>query len=512
MEKRRRKILYTGLGVIILAALSCFLLALRFFETPRISAPSMYNAGVDVIGSLVCAVLFFGCMNQIEDATLDLISLIVINCFSFFNNELSWYVSGVPEYRTVYLALNSLAKGMDFGLVYFFYMYVRKTLSLEGKLTRFIDRASKWLLIPAFLLIAVNFFKPLCFSVDEQGVFQPESLFRLIDLYLVLLAPPTAFLVLTSGAGRRQKAVALLFFVIPILHYLITGGAFGYATQYGSVLVALVMIYCVLFNDRSSVLAATRTELRTATMIQASILPHVFPPFPDRKEFGLYATMDPTKEVGGDFYDYFMLDDDHLCLVMADVSGKSVPAALFMMVSKVTLQNCAMMSRDAAETLRNANEVICANNHVDMFVTVWLGILEISTGRLAAANAGHEYPVLKRAGGHYDLARDRHGFVIGGMAGMKYREYELKLEPGDKLFLYTDGLPEAVNPAQEAFGTERMIAALNRAPDADPEETLGNVRKAVDEFVRGAEQFDDLTMLCLEYKGPLSPAEAGPQA
>ncbi len=244
------------------------------------------------------------------------------------------------------------------------------------------------------------------------------------------------------------------------------------------------------------------TELALATRIQADMLPNIYPAFPDRKEFDIYATMDPAKEVGGDFYDFFLVDDDHLCMVMADVSGKGVPAALFMMASKIILANNAMMGKSPAQILTDANASICANNREEMFVTVWLGILELSTGRLTAANAGHEYPVLRKPDGGYELFRDRHGFVIGGMEGVKYREYELQLEPGGKLFVYTDGVPEATNAENELFGTERMLKAMNADTDAAPEKVLKNVRRAVDAFVKDAEQFDDLTMLCLEYRGP----------
>ena len=243
------------------------------------------------------------------------------------------------------------------------------------------------------------------------------------------------------------------------------------------------------------------TELALATNIQASMLPHIFPAFPERAEFDIYASMDPAKEVGGDFYDYFLVDDDHLCLVIADVSGKGVPAALFMMASKIILQSAAMQGCSPDEILRRANDAICSNNEMEMFVTVWLGILELSTGKLTAANAGHEIPVIRRPGQPFELYKDKHGFVIGGMEGMKYRPYEILLEPGSKLFLYTDGVAEATSRDQELFGTERMINALNADPDAPPEQQLKNVRAAVDAFVKDAEQFDDLTMLCLEYRG-----------
>ena len=242
-------------------------------------------------------------------------------------------------------------------------------------------------------------------------------------------------------------------------------------------------------------------ELSLATDIQAAMLPHIFPAFPDRKEFDIYASMDPAKEVGGDFYDYFLIDDDHLCMVIADVSGKGVPAALFMMASKIILQSVAMLGRSPAEILAKTNEAICSNNEAQMFVTVWLGILELSTGKLTAANAGHEYPTIKRPDGSFEIYRDRHGFVIGGMEGAKYREYELQLEPGAKIFVYTDGVAEATNKDNELFGTERMLDALNRQPDVAPLQMLRNVREAVDDFVQDAPQFDDLTMLCMEYKG-----------
>ena len=241
-------------------------------------------------------------------------------------------------------------------------------------------------------------------------------------------------------------------------------------------------------------------ELDMAAKIQEGMLPHVFPPFPERKEFDLYAAMDPALAVGGDFYDYFLIDDDHLALVIADVSGKGIPAALFMMVSKALLKNTAKLGKSVEETLTSVNDTICSNNKMQMFVTVWLGILEISSGRLRAANAGHEYPAVMK-NGRFVLLKDRHGFIIGGMEGVRYQEYELQLTPGDKIFVYTDGVPEATDAENRLFGTDRMIDALNRDPAAPPEELLNNVRRAVDGFVMNAEQYDDLTMLCLEYKG-----------
>ena len=244
-----------------------------------------------------------------------------------------------------------------------------------------------------------------------------------------------------------------------------------------------------------------RTELSLAARIQLEALPGTFPAFPDRNEFDIYASMKPAKDVGGDFYDFFLVDDDHLCLVIADVSGKGIPAALFMMVSRTILANIAMMVMSPKEVLEKANEAICANNKEEMFVTVWLGILEISTGKVTAANAGHEYPVLKKPDQDFEILIDKHGFVLGGMEEVKYREYEFDMEPGSKLFLYTDGLPEATDNEQNMFGVELMMDALNESLNLSTKEILDHMKGRVDGFVGSAPQFDDLTMLCIEYFG-----------
>lgn len=242
-------------------------------------------------------------------------------------------------------------------------------------------------------------------------------------------------------------------------------------------------------------------ELNIATQIQASMLPCIFPAFPDRNEFDIYASMDPAKEVGGDFYDFFLIDEDHIALVMADVSGKGVPAALFMVIAKTLLKNTAQSGISPKEVLSQVNTQLCENNEAEMFVTVWLGIMQISTGHMVCANAGHEYPAIRRVGGQYELLHDKHGFVLAGMEGSRYREYEITLEKGDSLFVYTDGVPEATNAENELFGTDRMLEALNQNPDAASEEVIREVQKAMEVFVKQAPQFDDITMLSMIYKG-----------
>ena len=243
------------------------------------------------------------------------------------------------------------------------------------------------------------------------------------------------------------------------------------------------------------------TELELATRIQADMLPNIFPAFPERQEFTIYASMTPAKEVGGDFYDFFFVDQDRLAMVIADVSGKGIPAAMFMMMAKSMIQTQAASGRGPREVLETVNHLICQNNREEMFVTVWFAILDLNTGILTAANAGHEFPILKKPGGCFEIFKDKHGFVIGGMDGVKYREYEIRLEPGARLFVYTDGVAEATSADKELFGMDRAVQALNDAADQSPEGLLRAVNAAVSRFVGDAEQFDDLTMLCIEYRG-----------
>ena len=242
-----------------------------------------------------------------------------------------------------------------------------------------------------------------------------------------------------------------------------------------------------------------RSELAMASRIQAAMLPGIFPAFPERKEFDIYASMDPVRRVGGDFYDFFFIDHERLCLLIADVSDKGIPAALFMMASKIMLAENAKSGKSPAQILQDTNEAVCANNPEGMFVTVWLGILEISTGHLTTSNAGHEYPALMHADGRFELLKDRHGLVIGGMPGVRYHDFDIQMEPGSKIFVYTDGVPEATNSGNELFGTDRLLQALNAHRNESPKQVLQGVRQAVNAFAQDMEQFDDLTMLCLEY-------------
>ena len=243
------------------------------------------------------------------------------------------------------------------------------------------------------------------------------------------------------------------------------------------------------------------TELDVASRIQRDMLPGIFPPFPDRTEIDLYASMTPAKEVGGDFYDFYFVDQDRLALTIADVSGKGIPASLFMVISKTLIQNHAQAGGSPGEILTFVNHQLAQNNTAFMFCTVWLGILDLKTGKLTAANAGHEYPVIRRKNGQFELIKYRHDPPLGLRDGLRFSDYELTLEPGDCFFEYTDGVTEATNKAEELFGEERLTESLNRDPDASPKALIDGLYDAIGGFVEDAPQFDDITMLGFRYLG-----------
>ena len=239
-------------------------------------------------------------------------------------------------------------------------------------------------------------------------------------------------------------------------------------------------------------------ELKLAKSIQDAALPKNFDLPADNIE--LYALMTPAKQVGGDFYDFFYCAQDKLCLVIADVSGKGVPAALFMMRAKTAIKNYARHGNSPAKVMEHVNHTLCEGNDAEMFVTVWLGILDLKTGKMACANAGHEYPILMRDGGEYELLKDKHGLALAAMDGVPMKEYEIDLDPGDRLFVYTDGVPEAINEKVEAYGTERLLEKLNTVRNVPQQQALESVLRDIRNFAGGAEQFDDITMLGVTFR------------
>ncbi len=241
------------------------------------------------------------------------------------------------------------------------------------------------------------------------------------------------------------------------------------------------------------------TELDVANRIQADMLPCIFPAFPERPEFDIYAVMNPAKEVGGDFYDFFMVDEQHLAVVIADVSGKGIPAALFMVIGKTLIKDHTKPDISLGAVFSEVNDLLCDANSEGLFITAFEGVLDLVTGEFHFVNAGHEIPFIAREGEDYEPYRIKPGFVLAGMENMKYQAGSIQLAPGDKIFQYTDGVTEAINGKEELYGMERLGSVLRMNTAKKPEELLAAVKADVDVFAGGAPQFDDITMLCVEY-------------
>ncbi len=488
-------------GLIFTIASTAFIIALSipFFTEARLQ-PFLYDSGVDSMGALICAALFYGCLRQEGEGTQNFRLLIVLVSLCFAVNEVLFFTSLVPEQRTLCFTLCLVSKLLDLVMVTLFCRYIRVTLGFEGKLAKWAGIIIPVLMILEIIVLVSNIFYPFTFGVDANGVYQTTPLTWVEDIYLIAISVITIIQILMCRSSRREKAAAMTFMLFPVVEYVLIEH-FGNSGQYGMILMSLIVMYCIIFNEKSTKLAATETELHMAQEIQTSMLPSIFPAFPECSDFDLYASMDPAKEVGGDFYDLFMIDEDHLAMVIADVSGKGIPAALFMMSSKILINDHALMGGSPAEILQRVNKMVCINNDANMFVTVWLGILEISTGKLTSASAGHEYPIIN-INGRYELLKDKHGLAIGAMEFSKYKNTEITLKKGDSIFVYTDGVAEANNAGGEQFGIDRTIESLNAVPKgASQKEVLAGVRAAVDAFVKEAPQFDDLTMLGLTYRG-----------
>ncbi len=325
-----------------------------------------------------------------------------------------------------------------------------------------------------------------------------------IDLNVVTLPEGTAITVISRFLGNSFRAIGLdegmlmrntlLYSYLPkLLTYILVAVISVNIAERGR---ANVLEQAAITQRTSRI----ESELTLARDIQKGMLPYEFPAFPDHCEFDLYAMMKPAREVGGDYYDFEMVDDSHLAFVMADVSGKSISASLFMAVAKTLMKSHAKRGLKPSEVFRAVNNTLCDNNKAGLFVTAWMGVIDLNTGKVICANAGHCPPVIIR-NGKPEILSCKPCFILGGMENMEYPDFEIKLEKGDIIYLYTDGVTEAENVKNELYGTDRLLNVIRGNNNCDMKEFCDNIEKDIHEFEEGNEQFDDLTMLALRYKG-----------
>ena len=430
------------------------------------------------------------------------VTVLTVGCLCLFSDSVQMVIDGIPELTWLNTVMCIFVFMNIAAFLFFFFLYACQALKSEGRIMKTLKISALVLLIVFMLLPFVNIFYPLYFTIDPAtGIYaRNKATWWISQIYLVVIVIAITISIFLSKESLKTKIIIMVFVALPVLAILSGGYHYGVSIQYTAMMVSLVLIYAFLYSDNEKHLYSTNKELNVATNIQKHMLPSIFPAFPDRKEFDVYASMNPAKEVGGDFYDFFLIDDDHLGLVMADVSDKGIPAALFMMASKIMVQNYTMLGQSPKEVLTSVNKQICQNNQEGMFVTIWLGILDVKTGIITASNAGHEKPVIKRPDGQFEIYTDKHAFVVGWSDMAVYSEYEIKLEKGSKLFVYTDGVPEAYNGSVR-FGMDNMLRVLNELKELPPKEILTGMTDAINAFAGKQDQFDDTTMLCLEYKG-----------
>lgn len=508
MEKQNKAVetLNKKMRVIpILFGLMCFFLigAVAVIEIlDYYNANYGFSIGAELVSMMVALVIvapILPAYKRQSPQVLMFVILLAMGCFLCFLN-ITMMCLDEANMPVLMLIQSVIVCVVDATFTFAYWLYMSHTLKTKKKVTAVLDAIAAVLWVVFLVLPFVNLFTPLYFYIDDVGRYQYGELWWLAYIFLgvvFLFAIASLFL---SKEKMRNKIVVVVFLALPVFGVVAAWGEDGLSVIYPGMMISLILVYSLLSYDNEKHLYAKSKELNLATNIQMDALPNTWPAFPDHKEFDIYALMHPAKEVGGDFYDFFLIDEKHLGIVIADVSDKGVPSALFMMQSKIILQNYAMMGLSPKDVLTKANKQLCANHQQKLFVTVWFAVLDLETGLLTAANGGHEYPIIKKPNGDFEIFKDKHDLVVGMVDGIPYREYQTQLEKGTKIFVYTDGVPECVG-FDGQFRLDRAVETIKKYEDKAPEEICKSMLEELKTFMGDNDQFDDITMVCVEYKG-----------
>ena len=482
-----------------------------FLHVEQLTPIFIINISMDLCAMVLGYILFICAVidKQWNGDNLDYFLMMIVTVFvGLYADMICWLTDGKPEYRILCIAANTIFYCVTPIVAYLFWRYVLTFLNVEKEKSFKFDVAFRIGLSLAIFIRILNPFFGYLFTVDESGTYHRSPSFILAYIYSFAVTILTLILVVFARKRFKKFQIVALFIytLVPVAVGIVSIFVYGLSLLCPVYMTTLLLIYCILNVAQGQEKSVAENELRMASVIQDNMLPSTFPPYPDRHEFDIFASMTPAKEVGGDFYDFFLIDDDHMALVIADVSGKGIPAALYMMVCKslIKSQTIALgVNGSTSQILINVNDQLSSNNKMNMFVTVWLGIVTLSTGELTYSNAGHEYPIFKRGDEPFTVLKEKHSPPLGCMEGIRYKEFKTRIDPGDIIFLYTDGVAEATNRDNELFGLDRMLESLNDKSKGDRSavDIDFDMKYSVDLFVKGAPQFDDLTMLTFKYYG-----------
>ena len=497
LNKRQiRKVIITSLMCFIMIFLTAQFVFMRGVD--GLEPIYLLNIGCDCVSMMMGFVLFVCILIDVQKNGSDLRYLFPVLFVAYvgcFTDACAWLLEGLPSLRWLNILDNTVYYMCAPFEACFFWLYTMTYLKLDNAFVRKIGRIVVLGISIPVLLRITNVFTGIYFTVSDGGIYSRSPMYPLSMLYsfATMIAALVAVVLERKKLQRFQIVTFFSYGVVPLVVGVLTTFAYGLSLSASVVVLIVLLIYGVLNVNQGREKAAADRDLAVASDIQENVLPKIFPYLPERHEFDLYASMKPAKEVGGDFYDFFMVDDDHLAMVMADVSGKGIPAALFMMVARTLIKNRALLGEEPSKILYEVNNQLCEGNKAELFVTVWLAIVSLSTGEGLAVNAGHEHPALRHKDGQFELVEYKHSPAVATMEDLPFKQHAFKLEKGDCLFIYTDGVTEATNASNELFGTDRMLQALNVNSSASPTQIIENVTEGINAFVKDAKQFDDIT-------------------
>ncbi len=483
------------------------------FKMDSLERIPLIQVAMDFFGMSLGIILFIICLKKWDYASKLGIRFLRLEFMVFIGlvmDAADWILEGHPELRTTSIILETCLYFANPLSAYAFMSYVLEYLGVREL------RSSKNLmnlftvgLSISIVMRLVNLIYPVYFYIDAAGVYHRAFLYQLSNVCTYLGGTITLLTIIyyRKRIKRYQLLILVAFILAPIIALCVNILYYGLTPAFSVMMAVLTSFYLILNVERSREQSIVESELTIATKIQKAMLPDLFPENSDTQEYDLYASMDPAREVGGDFYDFFMLDDNRLAFLVADVSDKGMGAALFMAVSKAMIKMRSQAGGSPAEVLRDVDARLGKDNDLGMFVTVWLGYLDLTTGHVVACNAGHDYPALflrgKEEGSEtgYVVKETVHGPAVAFLPGMKFPEIEFTMKPGDRIFLYTDGVNEAQGADGEEFGFERMLNVLNAHIHDSSESLCRSMKEEVDTFVGDDPQFDDMTMMALTFHG-----------